>query len=309
MIHFPAPLPGVATSTYWSDNHLSLYPGRGDYQLNYCCSDYPDVTPEAGAPPYARATRHPFPAISYLPSGELVGWIRAHAGAFPRDPMDRRLLAPLASGTFDPAPRDANPYGDAYRFDFTAPPAPPADSDADGMPDAWEAAHGLNPHAQDHNGTQLSLALTGVAGYTNLECYLNELADLLAGAPGGGPGGSGGDTCEPDETTLCLHGDRFRVRAAWRTPSGTQGAGHAVELADDSGYFWFFDDDNVELVLKTLDGCALNDRFWFFVAGLTDVRVDLTVDDTSGSRTRSYVNPLGRTFAPVFDSAAFATCP
>jgi hypothetical protein len=30
----------------------------------------------------------------------------------------------------------------------------------------------------DHNGTAVSVSMTGVAGYTNLECYLNELAVL-----------------------------------------------------------------------------------------------------------------------------------
>ena len=46
----------------------------------------------------------------------------------------------------------------------------PVDSDHDGMPDAWEKAHGLNPNDasdgnQDWNGD----------GYTNLEKYLNSL--------------------------------------------------------------------------------------------------------------------------------------
>ncbi|MBN1309746.1 MAG: hypothetical protein JXA18_17630 [Chitinispirillaceae bacterium] len=46
------------------------------------------------------------------------------------------------------------------------------DSDHDGMPDAWESAHGLNPkNADDRNNTDLS-----TDGYTNLEMYLNELA-------------------------------------------------------------------------------------------------------------------------------------
>ncbi len=46
---------------------------------------------------------------------------------------------------------------------------PPADSDNDGMPDAWELAHGLNPSdASDRNGLNLS-----GQGYTNLEVYLN----------------------------------------------------------------------------------------------------------------------------------------
>ena len=52
------------------------------------------------------------------------------------------------------------------------------DADNDGMPDAWERAHGLNPAVADHNGTTVSVSMTGVAGYTNLECYLNELAVL-----------------------------------------------------------------------------------------------------------------------------------
>jgi hypothetical protein len=53
----------------------------------------------------------------------------------------------------------------------------------DGMPDEFEiqqAALGLDPPVADHNGSQFSLLLTG-AGYTNLEVYLNRLADQRAG--------------------------------------------------------------------------------------------------------------------------------
>ena len=48
--------------------------------------------------------------------------------------------------------------------------APPADSDHDGIPDAWERAHGLDPKAAADG------APYGADGYTNLERYLNELA-------------------------------------------------------------------------------------------------------------------------------------
>jgi hypothetical protein len=113
----------------------------------------------------------------------------------------------------------------------------------------------------------------------------------------------------PDDTTLCLHGGRFRVRGSWRTAAGAAGAARVVQLTDDSAYLWFFAPTNVELIVKTLDACAFSQRFWFFAAGLTDVRVDLTVDDTARGRTRNYVNPLGAPFAPILDSAAFATCP
>lgn len=46
------------------------------------------------------------------------------------------------------------------------------DTDNDGMPNAWETTHGLNPaEAADGNAKTLSKI-----GYTNLEMYLNELA-------------------------------------------------------------------------------------------------------------------------------------
>lgn len=46
----------------------------------------------------------------------------------------------------------------------------PQDSDGDGMPDAWERAHGLNPKHDDSAGDRNG------NGYTNVEDYLNELA-------------------------------------------------------------------------------------------------------------------------------------
>ena len=48
----------------------------------------------------------------------------------------------------------------------------PADTDHDGMPDAWEKAHGLDPHdPADRNGDRDG------DGYTNLEEYLNSLCE------------------------------------------------------------------------------------------------------------------------------------
>lgn len=124
------------------------------------------------------ASRHPFPPIAYHSAAALRGYVLANAGAFPRDPMDRRLLGPVAAGTISPTPTDRNPAGDALLPAFGgASPAPPADADSDGMPDAWERARRLNPSRPDHNGRQLS-----AAGYTNLEVYLHELSRQRAAA-------------------------------------------------------------------------------------------------------------------------------
>ncbi|MCE7956692.1 MAG: hypothetical protein DYH06_01940 [Acidobacteria bacterium ACB2] len=185
------------TTTYFSDNRTNLYSSRADYQLLYCCNDYPATVADpsllpypdpASPPPFARSERHPFPPVTITPSASLVDWMRRNVGAFPRDPMDTRLLAPLSTGVLDPAPRDANPYGDALltAFPAGAPPAPPADTDGDGMPDDWETAHGLDPLLADPNGTSLSLPFLGVAGYTDLEVSLSWLSDrLVSGGPAG----------------------------------------------------------------------------------------------------------------------------
>jgi hypothetical protein len=112
--------------------------------------------------------------------------------------------------------------------------------------------------------------------------------------------------CVPSATTLCVAGNRFAVTARWTTGDGGSGDGQAVQLTPDTGYFWFFSAANVEMVLKVLDACSLNQRFWVFAGGLTDVKVDLTVRDTATGAQKVYHNPQGAPFQPIEDTAAFA---
>jgi hypothetical protein len=116
--------------------------------------------------------------------------------------------------------------------------------------------------------------------------------------------------CVPTGLTLCLHGGRFRVEAQWRpTPDAALAAAHAVPRTDETGYFWFFDPNNVEVVGKVLDSCAVDERFWFFAGGLTNTDVTLRVTDTQASQLRLYSSAAGTAFAPIQDTSAFATCP
>ena len=115
--------------------------------------------------------------------------------------------------------------------------------------------------------------------------------------------------CVANQTTLCLNNDRFKVEVDWRTLRGDEGPGMAVELTPDTGYFWFFNPENVEMVLKVLDGCDFNNRYWVFAGGLTNVEVQITVTDTETGAVRENVNPLGTPFQPIQDTEAFATCP
>ena len=150
------------------------------------------LTPWAAAPPaWARTERHPFPAITYTPSGDaLLDATARNVGAFPRDRFDLRMTGYVRDRMIDG--RDmavnadgdlvvGNPADDLFRMPMSAPTQP--DTDRDGMPDAWESARGLDPaDPSDGNRTDLSRAETGVEGYTNLESYLHWLSEeRLAG--------------------------------------------------------------------------------------------------------------------------------
>lgn len=114
-------------------------------------------------------------------------------------------------------------------------------------------------------------------------------------------------TCDPQ--ALCLNDRRFEVYARWRLANGTQGEARAVPFANDSGSFWFFSPTNIEVTVKVLNGCSYNHHYWVFAAGLTDVEVTLYVRDTVTGELKTYNNPQGRTFLPITDTTAFATCP
>lgn len=115
--------------------------------------------------------------------------------------------------------------------------------------------------------------------------------------------------CSAGATTLCLAGDRFAVEVSWRDFQGGTGSGHSVDVnSDDSGIFWFFTADNWEMLVKVLDGCRVNGRYWVFAAATTNVEYTLRVTDTASGAAKSYVNPLGVAAPALTDTGAFATC-
>lgn len=113
----------------------------------------------------------------------------------------------------------------------------------------------------------------------------------------------------PRDTSLVLNGGRFLVDVQWRAPGASLEAAKPISLTEDTGYFWFSNEENVELVVKVLDACSINNRFWVFAGGLTSLEVDILVQDTASSAQSQYSNPQGTPFAPVLDTNAFATCP
>lgn len=112
-------------------------------------------------------------------------------------------------------------------------------------------------------------------------------------------------SCFSNSTSLCLAGGRFRVNVGWQALNlGTSGAGQAVPLTGDTGYFWFFSSSNVELVIKLIDGRAVNNHFWVFYGALTDVQYLITVTDTVTGTVKLYSGVSGTQTARN-DTSAF----
>src|SRR5262249_34425767 len=123
--------------------------------------------------------------VTTTSAAEAYRDVLADVGAvLPRqDDIDSRILREVRTGTFThrgskghlpgiiDTQRDLGPNSwPEYRTY-----AVPADSDHDGMPDAWERAHGLNPNSPPGDFSDANADPDG-DGFTNLEDYLNELA-------------------------------------------------------------------------------------------------------------------------------------
>jgi autotransporter-associated beta strand protein len=130
------------------------------------------VVPQAGygtvdwqTSPYA------YPFTNAVPPLTALKLAVSDVGAsWQRDSVDERMIAELTSwGTL------GETIASEYESPMNGPGAvkngtPYTDTDQDGMPDYWEAGLGLNPNSANNN-------VTNASGYTQLEEYLNWLAD------------------------------------------------------------------------------------------------------------------------------------
>jgi ActR/RegA family two-component response regulator len=109
------------------------------------------------------------PEVATLPAKAVFEAVLGWAGAaLPiRDAVDARIVSEARKGTGSiiDSPRQVGGWP-VYRSG-----RPLRDQDGDGIPDAWEKAHGLNPR----DASDASADRDG-DGYSNLEEYLNELA-------------------------------------------------------------------------------------------------------------------------------------
>jgi len=116
--------------------------------------------------------------------------------------------------------------------------------------------------------------------------------------------------CVADADTMCLNDNRFTVEVSWTDFQDQTGRGMVAPAGTaDSGIFYFFTDNNWEMLIKVLDGCAINQKYWVFYAAVTNVEFTVTVTDTETGRVKHYTNPLGQSANAVTDTSAFETCP
>ena len=151
---------------------------------------------------------------------------------------------------------------------------------------SWAASSGV---ARDWSGepSRAGLVESGPVSRT---------AGVLAGAE---------TDCTPEGPVLTLK-DGYGVSMCYETAEGETGQAVDWELdSQQSGLLYFFDRNNVEVLIKVLDGCGINGHRWVFVAPVTDLAFNLIVTSPDGEVWR-HSNRLGRTADAASDTSAFA---
>lgn len=124
--------------------------------------------------------------------------------------------------------------------------------------------------------------------------------------------------CVADAQTLCIDnqpGDkRFQIRVPYSTTlgGGLSGNGHPIPLSPlgvtQGGIFWFFSQSNPEMLIKVINACSFNNKFWVYFAAGTNAGFHVTVTDTKTGHAVTYTNPDLKQALPVADTSALA-CP
>jgi hypothetical protein len=128
-----------------------------------------------------------YPAVYTMTADQALATVLNSGGAFAwnRDTTDANVVAQVRSyGTVGAIYDTVTQAGGYPTYPVVSRDAN-FDTDGDGMPNAWETAHGLDPSVANNNGDY------DADGYTNLEEYLMELAPIAAPTTLAWTGGTG----------------------------------------------------------------------------------------------------------------------
>ncbi|HVT59718.1 MAG TPA: serine protease [Thermoanaerobaculia bacterium] len=125
--------------------------------------------------------------------------------------------------------------------------------------------------------------------------FLEALSPFLSPVPAVGG-------CRAGSTTLCLMNRRFQATVTWTNQfNGSSGTGSAIPSTDSTGFFYFTDPSNFELILKILNfGTVIK----VFYGELTNLHFTITVTDTKTGTVKHYTNAPGD--CGTIDEMAFA---
>lgn len=186
----------------------------------------------------------------------------------------------------------------------------------------WNVARTQDQLRQFINTTDLS-GQTGLVARWGLDANANATNNAGAARPAlnGTVNGAGTGfltfpvtlSCGSSTAThLCLLG-RLSVSVVARPgPPGNstfQAQVGPVSPSASAGIFWFFSADNWEVMVKALNGCGLNNRYWIFSTTTTNVFYRMDVSDVRAGANKVYFNYSGPPGPPVLDTNALATCP
>ena len=76
--------------------------------------------------------------------------------------------------------------------------------------------------------------------------------------------------------------------------------------SEQSAILYFFQPDNAEVLVKVLDGCAINQHRWVFVAPVTTLAFNLSIEGPGGGTPWTHENRLDQTAAAKSDLKGFA---
>lgn len=115
--------------------------------------------------------------------------------------------------------------------------------------------------------------------------------------------------CASSDTIQCLGGNRYSAEITWSS-SLTSGKGQVFEATtDDVGLFTLDNADQVDVLIRVLDGCAINNQSWVFMVSLADVAVTTLATDLETGNQQTYSLPLGTVHQPISDVTAISCEP
>jgi hypothetical protein len=107
--------------------------------------------------------------------------------------------------------------------------------------------------------------------------------------------------CAPDASTLCFARGTLRATVRVIGDDGATAAASAVQTSGTTGYFSTDGVDLPDVTIKTYDFAESSGSRWIVIGGLTNQKLQITVEDVHTHETKTYTNVSGDYLQPIVD--------